>query len=219
MGKKETGAPLQLDDALLAALKEGHREFLRFVRRRTRSVEEAEDVLQDFYMKAIRAAGSLRERSSVKSWLAQILRGTLTDHYRRAAARKRGLKRLESAAQPRALLIDDDAERAVCTCLYRVLPALPPEYARLIWRVDLLGHRRAQIAKSLGIKPNNLGVRLHRARRALRSALLRFCVTCPVHGFLNCFCEDSHKGRTEVREFDSLSVMGRPRRRLQVKHA
>jgi hypothetical protein len=39
-------------------------------------------------------------------------------------------------------------------------------------------------------------VRLHRARRALHSALLRFCTTCPTHGFLNCACEEGLESLT-----------------------
>lgn len=178
---------------LLAALKEGHREFLRYAVHRTKSLVEAEDVLQDFYLKAVRGAGAVRDRASLKSWLAQVLRRTLTDHYRRAATRKRGQERLV-AAEVSTLQIGDDADRAVCACLYRVLPALLPEYAQIIWRIDLLGQRRDEVAKSLGITSNNLGVRIHRSRRALRGALERFCVTCPVHGFLNCACDDVWSG-------------------------
>ncbi len=70
------------------------------------------------------------------------------------------------------------------------LPTMPGEYAQLIWQVDLLGQPRSKVAKALGVSPNNLGVRLHRARRALHGALLRFCTTCPTHGFLNCTCEE-----------------------------
>jgi hypothetical protein len=50
-------------------------------------------------------------------------------------------------------------------------------------------------------------VRLYRARRALRTALLRFCTTCPTHGFLNCACEQPP---TTAEEQPSWShVMGR----------
>jgi RNA polymerase sigma-70 factor (ECF subfamily) len=50
------------------------------------------------------------------------------------------------------------------------LPTMPAEYSQLIWQVDLLGQPRSKVAKSLGISTNNLGVRLHRARRELRAA-------------------------------------------------
>jgi transposase-like protein len=74
---------------------------------------------------------------------------------------------------------------------------MPAEYAQLIWQIDLLGQSRSRVAKRLGISPNNLGVRLYRARRALRSALERFCTTCPTHGFLNCACEPEVTGAEE----------------------
>jgi RNA polymerase sigma factor (sigma-70 family) len=170
------------------SLREGHREFLRFLSRRTPSIEEAEDILQDFYVKAIRSARTIKESGALKGWLAQVLRRTLTDYYRRTSVRKAALLRPE-ASESSAMLIDDDADRAVCGCLYRILPAMPAEYSQLIWQVDLLGQPRNRVAKRLGISPNNLGVRLHRARRALRGALMRFCTTCPSHGFLNCACE------------------------------
>lgn len=211
------GAP-EIDEALLAALKEGHREFLRYATRRTRSIADAEDVVQDFYLKAVRGASGVRDRASLKSWLAQVLRRTVTDHYRKSGVRKRGQERLEAATRP-TLVIDDDADRAVCACLYRVLPALRPEYAQIIWRVDLLGHRRDKVAKSLGLTPNNLGVRVHRARRSLRSALERFCVTCPLHGFLNCACEDiwSRRGK-QVPDVATLGVIARSRARLKTRN-
>src|SRR5215469_12679600 len=186
--RKPSTGKFEIEEAVIMSLREGHREFLRFLSRRTQSIDEAEDILQDFYVKAIRSARTIKDPGALTGWLAQILRRTLVDYYRRASVRKTALQRLE-ASEGSAMLIDDDADRAVCNCLYRILPAMPAEYSQLIWQVDLLGQPRSRVAKRLGISPNNLGVRLHRARRALRDALMRFCTTCPTHGFLNCACE------------------------------
>lgn len=186
--RKPPATPSKIEEMVILSLREGHREFLRFLSRRTPSMEEAEDILQDFYLKAIRSARTIKEPGALKGWLAQVLRRTLTDYYRRTTVRKTALQRLE-VSESSAMLIDDDADRAVCSCLYRILPAMPAEYSQLIWQVDLLGQPRSRVAKRLGISPNNLGVKLHRARRALRDALMRFCTTCPTHGFLNCACE------------------------------
>jgi DNA-directed RNA polymerase specialized sigma24 family protein len=128
------------------SLGEGHREFLRFLSRRTRGVDEAEDILQDFYVKAIRGARTIKEPAALKGWLAQVLRRTLTDYYRRGSVRKAALQRLE-LSESSAMLIDDDADRAVCSCLYRILPAMPTDYSQLIWQVDLLGQPRGRVAK------------------------------------------------------------------------
>jgi RNA polymerase sigma factor (sigma-70 family) len=187
-GKQPSAKPPAIEEAVIVALREGHREFLRFLGRRTRNIDEAEDILQDFYLKAIRSARTIKEPGTLKGWLAQVLRRTLIDYYRRASVRKTARQRLESA-EGSAMLIDDDAERAVCNCLYRLLPAMPAEYSQLIWQVDLLGQPRSKVAKRFGISANNLEVRLHRARRALREALTRSCTTCPTQGFWNCACE------------------------------
>jgi RNA polymerase sigma factor (sigma-70 family) len=189
--KRKAPIPRAIEDAVTASLREGHREFLRFVSRRTNSLDDAQDILQEFYLKAIRSARTIKGAGALKGWLAQVLRRTLTDHYRRAGVRKAALQRLSDETEEghHPVLIDDEAERAVCSCLYRILPTMPAEYSQLIWQVDLLGQPRSKVAKSLGISPNNLGVRLYRARRVLREALERFCTTCPTHGFLNCACE------------------------------
>ncbi len=191
--KGKAPIPRAIKDAVIASLREGHREFLLFVSRRTNSLDDAEDILQDFYLKAIRSARTIKEAGALKGWLAQVLRRTLTDYYRRAGVRKATLQRLSvETEEGQPVLIDDEAERAVCSCLYRILPTMPAEYSQLIWQVDLLGQPRSKVAERFGISPNNLGVRLHRARRVLRAALERFCTTCPTHGFLNCACEQQH---------------------------
>jgi RNA polymerase sigma-70 factor (ECF subfamily) len=212
--KKSKARPPSIEEAVILSLREGHREFLRFLSRRTQSIDEAEDILQDFYLKAIRSARTIKDPGALKGWLAQVLRRTLADYYRRAGVRKAALKRLE-VSEGSVMLIDDDADRAVCNCLYRILPAMPTEYSQLLWQIDLLGQSRSRVAKRLGISPNNLGVRLHRARRALREALMRFCTTCPTHGFLNCACEQS-PGSLEKQLFGPARTV-RARRRLANK--
>jgi RNA polymerase sigma-70 factor (ECF subfamily) len=78
-----------------------------------------------------------------------------------------------------------------------------------------LGQPRSRVAKRLRISPNNLGVRLHRARRALRGALMRFCSTCPTHGFLNCACEQAPASVAERTGGRSTAVVGRRAKRLK----
>jgi RNA polymerase sigma-70 factor (ECF subfamily) len=212
VAKKKSTADLASEEAVTAALKEGHREFLRFVARRVSNIADAEDLLQDFYLKVVRSARTVRNKGSLRSWLAQVLRWTVTDYYRKKSVRTKAQERLK-AERGSALIIDDEAEQAVCGCLYRILPTLPAAYGQIIWRIDLLGEARDRVAKNLGITANSLDVRVHRARQSLRAALLRFCTTCPTHGFLNCACEEGSRSRAERAWFESAptpTVMDRP---------
>ena len=90
---------------------------------------------------------------------------------------------------------DVETDQAVCDCLYKLLPTLKAEYAQIIWRADLLDEPRDRIAASLGTSLNNVTVRLHRARKALKVRLEEMCRTCVVHGFLDCRCEFSFSSR------------------------
>lgn len=178
------------DAAVRRELVESHRDFLSFLMRRLPDRDAAEEVLQAFMARALERAPDLKEIVSVRGWLGRVLATTIVDHHRRAARRARR----ETVTDPGDLdemPIEPDAEieRQVCFCLYRILPTLKPDYAELIWRIDLLDEPRDRVAVGLSVTLGNLNVRLHRGRRALRARLEALCLTCPEHGFLDCRCE------------------------------
>ena len=84
-----------------------------------------------------------------------------------------------------------ELDEAVCSCLYKLLPTLNPDYADIVWRADILGEPRDRIAVGLGLTLNNVSVRIHRGRQALKKRLEEMCLTCPVHGFLDCRCDEA----------------------------
>ena len=61
--------------------------------------------------------------------------------------------------------------------------------AELIIELELWDGDPARLAAQLGITRNNLKVRRHRARRALRQRLEEFCRSCAVHGYPDCPCQ------------------------------
>lgn len=188
-----------MDAAVRRALVESHRDLAKFLRRRLRNRDEAEEVLQRFILKALERSHGLRDVRTVRGWLGRVLATTIIDFQRAAATRRQR----EQGMDPDALanmaeeLIEPDREidDAVCQCLYKLLPTLKPGYAEIIWRADLLGEPRDRLAISLGITVNNVTVRLHRARQALKLRLEQLCRTCVVHGFLDCQCDDGQRLR------------------------
>jgi RNA polymerase sigma factor (sigma-70 family) len=171
-----------------AALIANHRDFLRFLVRRLGDADTAEDVLQRFYLRAIDKGSGLQKSESVIAWLYRVLRTTLVDHYRRETTRRR---QEADYAQMEILSNegrDAELESAICACFEALLPTLKAEYAEILQRVDLQGTPPGDAARDLGLTPNNLRVRLHRARQALKQSLLVSCGVCAVHGCLNCDC-------------------------------
>ena len=84
--------------------------------------------------------------------------------------------------------MSSDDEQVLCACFRELIPALKPDYALLIERLDLANGDSAQVAAELELTPNNLKVRHHRARQALRRRLEESCRLCAKHGCLDCTC-------------------------------
>lgn len=184
------------DAAVRRALVESRQELLAFLRRRLGSSEEAEEVLQRFSLRALERAFDLHDVRTVRGWLGRILASTIVDHQRRAARRRQREVAMDQT-DLESLAVEPDAELdgAICNCLYKLLPTLKPEYADVIWRADILGEPRDRIAASLGTTLSNVTVRIHRGRQALKKRLEEMCLTCPVHGFLDCHCDEAERIR------------------------
>jgi RNA polymerase sigma factor (sigma-70 family) len=182
----------EVDEAVRRALVEGRGHLLRLLRGRLGSPDEAEEVFQRFVVRALQAAGGIRDAGNVRAWLDRVLASTLADYWR-ATARQRRLASALEASGGLGETIDAEIDGAVCQCLHDLLPTLRSDYAEALRRVDLRGETRAAVAADLGIGAGNLAVRLHRARQALKRRLEEMCRTCTTHGFLDCGCEQGRR--------------------------
>ena len=177
--------------AVEAALVESHRRIFGYLVSRLRNTDDAMDVMQGFSVQAIRRSDDLRDVESVRGWLSRLLATAIADHYRRSARRK-NREKLAVPVDDAAELApgpDPDADMIICACLRDIIGLLPPVAAALVRRIDLEEEPRPVVAASLGITEGALAVRLHRARAKLRDLLVAMCLTCPVHGFLDCACD------------------------------
>ena len=194
-----TPTPTSPDDALAppsaavtAQLVANHRRFLAFLEPRVESRAVAEEILQAAFLRSVEKAEELRDAERAVAWFFRLLRNALTDHYRRRASYARTLERSAAEPQPTSAPSPEDAEleAEICRCLTALLPALKPEYATLLERVELGGEKLADVAADLEITAGNAAVRLHRARLALKRQLERSCGSCATHGCLDCTCGD-----------------------------
>lgn len=179
-----------LDD-LMRRLLEEESAFRAFLRKRLSDNVVVEDLLQQSLMKAVERGHELKKSDSAVSWFYRILHNAVTDYYRSHAADHRkveGLRHEMIAAGEDKMPALDEIRPAICTCLDPLLKEMRPAYAHLLERIDLKGESPAAVAKELKLTTNNLTVRLHRARQALRASLEQACGICTKHGCLNCTC-------------------------------
>ena len=159
-------------------------KFLAYIRSRIADPELAEDILQDSLLRAIQAAPSLRDEARLASWFRSILQNAIVDAYRRRGVDRKHVG--EAAVEELSAEPEDDA--TICACFQDLIPTLKPEYAELIQAVELGNETPENAAGRLGVSPNNLKVRRHRARQALRRRLEETCRLCADHHCLDCTC-------------------------------
>ena len=171
----------------IQTLVDNHRDFLAFLERRVGDRATAEDLLQDAFVRSIDRVEELESEESVRSWFYRVLRNAVIDHYRRGGTSTKALanlaREMDDAVEPAPELAD-----AICGCVRRLADTLKPEYAEAIRRVEVEGVPVKVWAEEAGITANNAGVRLHRAREALRKQVLACCGTCAAHGCVDCTC-------------------------------
>ncbi len=166
-------------------------DFRAFLRRRVSDDAMAEDLLQQSFMRAVQQEHRGEPPEQAVAWFYRILRNAVVDYYRaRAGDDKKTaafLQDLRASGDDKTPVLDE-LRPSVCACLQRLLPGLRPAYAELLRRIDLEGEAPAAVAQDLGVTMNNLTVRLHRARLALRKSLEQTCGVCTKHGCLHCTC-------------------------------
>lgn len=167
----------------LAALVATHRDFLHYVERRVGDRALAEDIVQDALVRGLDKVGEVQE--SLIGWFYRVLHNAIIDHARRRAVASRALVH---AAREAPATLEPELRDVVCQCVARLAGALNPEYADAVQRIDVDGTAVKDYASEAGISVSNAGVRVFRAREALRKQVARACGTCAEHGCIDCTC-------------------------------
>ncbi|HEY9249537.1 MAG TPA: sigma-70 family RNA polymerase sigma factor [Rariglobus sp.] len=175
--------PVRSIDSLLAQ----RSRFRAFLVSRLGNEADADDVLQNGLLKAMRSAGEVDDAEKLTAWFYRLLRNAMIDHVRSRSANVRRDEAWMTEVGSR----DEEIERSACACFERLLPELKPRDAELLRRVELNDEAVAEVAQSLGMSGGAASVALHRARATLRRRLEDFCGDCAKGACLDCDCADT----------------------------
>ena len=173
-----------MSENVVQTLMSRRQDFVAFVQRRVKDPALADELVQSAFVKVLEKGAAPREAEAAVAWFQQVLRNVVADHFRRSGHEVL----LDEDAAPEEGYTPDNAPAHVCQCMHRVLPTLKAEYADMVRKVDLDERSVKDVAAEAGVTENNAGVRLHRARKALKAGLEHLCGGCAAAGCLDCSC-------------------------------
>ena len=143
-----------------------------FALRLSKRPPDADDLVQETYLRAFRFAHRFEPGTHLRAWLFQILRNTFLTFYRRASHElaifdREAANGMEDAWQPEAVA----ASAATALDLERALGELPEEFRSVVLLADLEGFALGEIAEIMVSPIGTVKSRLFRARRLLRRRL------------------------------------------------
>lgn len=175
-------AALKEESAVRAIIQQHNRRLYRIARSIVRDDSEAEDVLQEAYLRAFSTLAGFRGESSLATWLTRIVLNEALQRLRRkteipappielpAAAQSQVIPFPLSGSQPtdpeRAM-----AQRQLCQLLEQAIDGLPDDFRTVLMARVIEDMSIEETADLLGLLPETVKTRLHRARRLLKTAL------------------------------------------------
>ncbi len=161
--------------------------------RMTRNPADAEDLVQETYLKAYRAYGQYQEGTNLRAWLYRILTNTFINQYRKKQ-RDPDVVDIEDVEDVHFYdsVADDDlgspsAESTFLASMpdsdvVEALESLPDNFRIPLILADVEGFQYKEIAEILDIPIGTVMSRLHRARRALQGKLTGYAQE---HGYVS----------------------------------
>jgi len=166
------------DAGAFEALYQRHRGGLfRFILRQCGEQAVAEELFQDVWMRVIRARSSYQATARFTTWLYQVARNRVIDHYRRRRLRVVDDADTDSdgAAEPAAPACEQPERRAESTQgidrLLALVMQLPPEQREAFLLREEAGMSIEEIAECTGVAPETAKSRLRYAVKKLRAGL------------------------------------------------
>lgn len=154
---------------LSATWKAHEAELRHWVYHRLHDPAQADDVVQDVFLKALRQGERFDALHNPRAWLFEVARNILIDRFRLAH---------ETVALPDdlpALTPETATVDSLTACLPRVLAELSAEDREAITQCDLQGVAQADFARASGLSLSAAKSRLQRARQRLKARMTQAC--------------------------------------------
>ena len=143
-----------------------------FVRKHVTDETDAEDILQETYLKIHKSLSSLKQEGRLTAWLFQIARNTIVDYYRQGKTTVDLPQELPDSGDE---ALSSDPVTEIASCIRPMVDKLPQSYRQAMLLTVYEGATQRGVAKKLGISLSGAKSRVQRARGKLNDMLLECC--------------------------------------------
>ncbi|HEU0006805.1 MAG TPA: RNA polymerase sigma factor SigZ [Terriglobia bacterium] len=148
-----------------------HADQLRgFIYRRIPDPSVVDDLVQDVFLKVQSKVATLKDETRLQSWLYQITRNTIIDHFRGQKPEQELPETLDLPEAEPSRALEELAE-----CVRPMMDVLPEEYRLPLLLSDLEGLPQKEVAERLGLSVSAAKSRVQRGRERLKSAFTKCC--------------------------------------------
>ncbi len=178
-----------MERKLLEKWEELNEHLLLFIRKRIENREDAEDILQEVYIKLHENIGSLRDEEKLVSWIYQITRNTINNCYKRCY-RIKGVEFDEGYHLTEEE--EDNLNDEIIVSMKGFIEDLPEDYREVIKLHEFENLTHRELGNILGMNENTSKSKLKRGRERLRK-LLDECCTFQLDRFGNVLNYEKNK--------------------------
>lgn len=150
-------------------------ELKRHIRSKVSDGFEAEDILQETYIRAINNEEKLAQMEEPRAWLYRVESNIIVDYYRSKDRYScvENLDEMDGKGIRDPYL--DNYNRETASCLIRLTELLPEKYKEAIIESDIKGVKQNQLGERWNLSYSGTKNRVQRARKKLKETILDCC--------------------------------------------
>jgi len=159
---------------LAAIYTDYHKVLFGFIKSKVNHHQDAEDILQNVFIKVSSGINTLERKEKLQSWIYTIARNSIIDYYRTSS----GKNNLSYSDDINERFTDEeynDTTKGLDCCLVNFVNQLPGEYRDIIIDVEMKGLKQKHLAEKYNLGYSAVRSRVQRGREKLKQILLDCC--------------------------------------------
>lgn len=139
-------------------------DLKRFIHGKVKNLQDAEDIVQEVFIRAQQKSDQLKEPEKVSAWMYSITRNSIIDYYRN---KKKHLEEsLQETAEEYNLFND-----CVAHCIHELMKTLPEPYREAMILTEINQLSQKDLAEKLNISYSGVKSRVQRARQMIKDKM------------------------------------------------